>query len=159
MISFRVGQGYDIHRLIPLRKLILGGVQIEYEFGLDGHSDADVVCHAVMDSLLGAATLGDIGQHFPNNDNSFKNADSIGLLKKVNELIKAKGYSVGNIDVNIIAERPKVAPYIAKMRANISGALNIPDDNVSVKATTNEAVGAIGRGEGIAAFAVALIYK
>jgi 2-C-methyl-D-erythritol 2,4-cyclodiphosphate synthase len=159
MTSFRIGHGYDIHRLVSGRKLILGGVHIEFELGLDGHSDADVVCHAVMDSLLGALSLGDIGIHFPNTDNKYKNADSLELLNKVCLLIKDKDYSIGNIDVTIIAERPKLSPFMDGMRENIARILRIPLDSISIKATTNENIGLIGKGEGIAAFAVTLLYK
>lgn len=159
MNSIRVGHGYDIHRLVAGRKLILGGVAIDFEFGLEGHSDADVVCHAVMDSLLGALALGDIGIHFPNTDMSYKNANSLVLLKKVNALIKEKDYSIGNIDITVIAEKPKITPHIGLMRKNIAGVLDISIDDISIKATTNENIGFIGKGEGIAAFAVALLYK
>jgi 2-C-methyl-D-erythritol 2,4-cyclodiphosphate synthase len=159
MPNFRIGHGYDIHRLVPGRKLILGGVEIPYEFGLDGHSDADVVCHAVMDALLGAAALGDIGQHFPDTDPAYKDADSIKLLAHVRALLSEKRYSIGNIDITIIAEKPKVMPYSKTMITNITGALQIPDSLVSIKATTNEMMGALGRGEGIAAVAVALIHQ
>ncbi len=159
MNSFRIGHGYDIHRLVAGRKLILGGVTIDFEFGLDGHSDADVVCHAVMDSLLGALALGDIGNHFPDTDQVYKNADSIELLKHVNSLINNNKYSIGNIDITLIAERPKLSPHMIKMRENLAGALEISMDDISIKATTNENIGLIGKGEGIAAFAVALLYK
>jgi 2-C-methyl-D-erythritol 2,4-cyclodiphosphate synthase len=159
MPNFRIGHGYDIHRLVPGRKLILGGVEIPYEFGLDGHSDADVVCHAVMDALLGAAALGDIGQHFPNADPAYKDADSIKLLKQVGAILSEKRHFIGNIDITIIAEKPKVMPHSKTMIANISGALQIPESLVSIKATTNEMMGALGRGEGIAAIAVALIHQ
>jgi 2-C-methyl-D-erythritol 2,4-cyclodiphosphate synthase len=138
---------------------VLGGETIEFELGLDGHSDADVVCHAVMDAVLGAAAMGDIGTHFPNTDPSFKDADSIDLLKSVNSLVTAKGYRVGNIDITIIAEKPQIGPYISGMRRKISKTLGLLEDQVSIKATTNERLGFIGRGEGIAAFAVALLYK
>lgn len=159
MPKFRIGHGYDIHRLVPGRKLILGGVEIPNELGLDGHSDADVVCHAVMDALLGAAALGDIGQHFPNTNPAYKDADSIELLKHVAKLLSEKRYSIGNIEITIIAEKPKVMPYSKTMITHITGALQIPDSLVSIKATTNEMMGALGRGEGIAAIAVALIHQ
>jgi 2-C-methyl-D-erythritol 2,4-cyclodiphosphate synthase len=159
MINYRIGQGYDIHRFSPGRKLILGGVNIEYPAGLEGHSDADVICHAVMDALLGAVSLGDIGTHFPNNDPAYKNADSLKLLAQVGQLIGRGGYSISNIDITVIAEQPKIMPYSANMRMNIANTLKIDKDCVSVKATTNEKIGLIGKGEGIAAFAVALLYK
>ena len=159
MNSIRIGHGYDIHRLTAGRKLILGGVTIDFELGLDGHSDADVICHAVMDSLLGALALGDIGIHFPNTDKSYKDSNSLELLRKVAGLIKEKEYSIGNIDITVIAERPKLAPYFGQMRENIADILKIPLDDISIKATTNENIGLIGKGEGIAAFAVALIYR
>ena len=159
MTNMRIGHGYDIHRLSPDRKLILGGVEIPYELGLDGHSDADVICHAIMDALLGALALGDIGQHFPNTDTKFKNANSIELLKHVKELVSKQAFKIGNIDVTVIAEKPKLMPYMSDMRAKIAGALNISADDVSIKATTNEMIGALGRGEGIAAIAVALVYQ
>ncbi len=156
----RVGHGYDVHKLVENRKLILGGVTIpNNNIGLLGHSDADVLLHAVSDSLLGAAALGDIGAHFPDNDAKFKDTDSLMLLKKVNELIKDKGYSVMNVDATVLAQAPKLAPYILKMRENISSALEIPLDCVSVKATTEEWLGFTGRKEGIAAHSVALIEK
>lgn len=154
----RIGHGYDVHRLVDGRKLILGGVEIENNgIGLLGHSDADVLLHAVSDSLLGACALGDIGKHFPDTDDAFKNADSILLLKKVVELIKSKGYSVNNIDATVIAQSPKLAPYIDLMRENIAVALEIPVDYVSVKATTEEKLGFTGAKEGISAHCVCLI--
>lgn len=159
MNDIKIGLGYDIHRLSPDRRLILGGVEIDYEFGLYGHSDADVVAHAVIDALLGAASLGDIGYHFPDDDPAHKNADSIGLLKKTTAKIVSSGYEIGNIDVTIIAEKPKIAPYIISMKENLAGALDIDVSQVSVKATTNEKIGTIGRGEGIAAMAIALLRK
>lgn len=156
----RIGHGYDVHKLVESRKLILGGVTIPNNgIGLLGHSDADVLLHAVSDSLLGAAALGDIGAHFPDNDATFKDADSLMLLKKVNELIKNKGYSVVNVDATVLAQAPKLAPYILKMRENIASALEIPLDCVSVKATTEEGLGFTGQKEGIAAHSVALIEK
>ncbi|MBQ2742781.1 MAG: 2-C-methyl-D-erythritol 2,4-cyclodiphosphate synthase [Oscillospiraceae bacterium] len=153
----RIGHGYDVHRLTEGRKLILGGVEIPYEKGLLGHSDADVLLHAISDALLGAAALGDIGKHFPPSDPKYAGADSLELLKQVNELIKEKGYSVSNIDSTVIAERPKLLPYIFSMRENIAKALNVSVDCVSVIATTEEKLGFTGSGEGIAAHAVALI--
>lgn len=153
----RIGHGYDVHRLTEGRKLILGGVDIPYEKGLLGHSDADVLLHAISDALLGAAALGDIGKHFPPDDPAFLGADSLKLLERVNELIRDKGYSVNNIDATVIAQKPKLLPYIEEMRQNIANALNTPIDNVSVKATTEEKLGFTGSGEGISAHAVALI--
>jgi len=159
MTPFRIGHGYDIHRLRAGRKLILGGETIDFHLGLDGHSDADVVCHAVMDALLGGLALGDIGVHFPNTDPTWKDANSIELLRHAGRLIKKESYQIANIDVTIIAEKPKLGPHIPGMIANISKALDIDSNCVSIKATTNEGVGFIGRGEGIAAFSVALLYK
>lgn len=155
----RIGHGYDVHRLVSGRKLILGGVDINYELGLLGHSDADVLVHAIMDAMLGALALGDIGQHFPDNDESYSGADSIELLKKVGELVKDKGYTVVNIDSTILCQRPKLKPYIPDMRKTIAAALNIDADAVSVKATTEEGLGFTGNGEGIAAHAVCLLDK
>lgn len=159
MTAFRIGQGYDIHRLVDGRKLVLAGVGIPFEKGLDGHSDADVVAHAIMDSLLGAAALPDIGSHFPDTDPVYKGADSMELMEKVKSEITEQGFSIGNVDITIIVELPKLAPYIEEMKNNISRVLKIPTDNISVKATTNERLGAIGKGEGIAALAVSLLYK
>lgn len=153
----RVGHGYDVHKLVSRRKLIIGGVEIPYSLGLLGHSDADVLIHAVMDALLGAAALGDIGRHFPDTDDEYKGADSIKLLKHVGNLLDEKGYKISNIDATIIAERPKMAPYIEKMRKNISLALNIDTDCINVKATTEEGLGFTGNGEGISSHAVCLI--
>lgn len=155
----RIGHGYDVHRLVSGRKLILGGVDINYELGLLGHSDADVLVHAIMDAMLGALALGDIGQHFPDNDEKYLGADSIELLKKVGELVKDKGYTVVNIDSTVLCQRPKLKPYIPDMRAVIAAALNIDADVVSVKATTEEGLGFTGNGEGIAAHAVCLLDK
>ena len=157
--DIRVGIGYDVHKLTENRKLILGGVEIKYEKGLDGHSDADVLIHAVMDALLGAAALGDIGKHFPDSDKEYNGADSIDLLKHVGELLKNHGYAVINIDSVIAAQEPKLAPFIELMRSNISSALNIDTDRVSVKATTTERLGFEGRCEGISAQAVCSIKK
>jgi 2-C-methyl-D-erythritol 2,4-cyclodiphosphate synthase len=159
MSTFRIGHGYDIHRLIAGRKLTLGGVQIDYEKGLDGHSDADVIIHALMDSLLGAAALGDIGGHFPDTDPAFKDADSLKLLSNVRELIFEHKYTIDNIDITVIAEAPRLAPHIPRMISNIAHVLEISANTVSIKATTNEGLGFIGRGEGIAAFCVALLHK
>ena len=153
----RVGHGYDVHRLVDGRKLILGGVDIPYEKGLLGHSDADVLLHAISDALLGAAALGDIGKHFPPDDPKFLNADSLLLLKHVGKLIKNEGYTVSNIDATVIAQKPKLAPYIEQMRINIASALSLSINQVSVKATTEEKLGFTGSGEGISAHAVTLI--
>ena len=158
MNKFRIGLGYDIHRLVSGRKLILGGVEIPFDLGLDGHSDADVVSHAIIDALLGAASLGDIGSHFPDDDPACKDADSIELLKKTGVMVEKKGFAVGNIDVTIIAENPKLAPYILEMKRKVAEAAGISPDDLSIKATTNEKMGAIGKGEGIAAISVALLY-
>lgn len=148
MAMFRIGNGFDVHRLVPDRKLIMCGVEIPYELGLLGHSDADVALHALSDALLGAAAMHDIGYHFPDSDPEYKGADSRKLLRRVLEIIGEKGYTVGNVDVTIIAQRPKMLPYIELMRQNIAEDLNIPIDAVSVKATTTERLGFTGRGEG-----------
>ncbi len=153
----RIGEGYDVHRLVAGRKLILGGVEIEYEKGLDGHSDADVLVHAIMDSLLGAAALGDIGKLFPDNDPSYKGADSLVLLSRVSERLDSEGYRIVNIDSTVIAQAPKLAPHIEKMRENIAVAAKTELSKISVKATTEERLGFSGRGEGIASRAVCLI--
>ena len=153
----RIGHGYDVHRLTEGRKLILGGVEIPYEKGLLGHSDADVLSHAVMDALLGAAGLGDIGRHFPDNDDRFLGADSLLLLKEVCRLLSVKGYRIGNVDVTVIAQRPKLMQFIPEMRRNLAGVMNVDEDAVNVKATTEEKLGFTGEGLGIAAHAVALI--
>ena len=155
----RIGHGYDVHRLTEGRKLILGGVEIEYEKGLLGHSDADVLTHAVMDALLGAAALGDIGRHFPDSDERYRGISSLLLLKKVAELLEFSGYRVGNIDATVIAQRPRLAPHIENMRANIADALGCGVDRVNIKATTEEHLGFTGDGSGIAAHAVALIER
>lgn len=155
----RIGHGYDVHRLVEARKLILGGVEIPYEKGLLGHSDADVLLHAVADALLGAAALGDIGKHFPDTDPAYKGISSLILLKHTAEKIAAKGYVTGNVDVTVIAQRPKLAPYIPEMRANIAAVLGVDEDAVNVKATTEEKLGFTGSGEGIAAHAVCLLEK
>ncbi len=155
----RIGIGYDVHKLVENRPLIIGGVKIEHEKGLLGHSDADVLIHAVMDALLGAAALGDIGRHFPDTDPKYSGADSAKLLGHVGELLKNKGYSISNIDSIIAAQAPKMAPHIEKMRENIAATLNIETDRVSVKATTTEGMGFEGRKEGISAQAVCLICK
>ena len=155
--EMRIGSGYDVHRLVEDRKLILGGVEIPYEKGLLGHSDADCLTHAIMDAILGAAALGDIGQHFPDTDERYKGADSIVLLKVVRTLIEEKGYRVGNIDSTIIAQRPKMAGYLDSMREIIAESLGIDKDRVNVKATTEEKLGFTGEGLGIACQAVALL--
>lgn len=154
----RIGHGYDVHRLTAGRKLILGGVEIENGgIGLLGHSDADVLLHAIADSLLGACALGDIGKHFPDTDEAFKDADSLELLKKVGEIIANGGYKINNVDATVIAQAPKLSPFIDEMRNNIANALEISIDRVSVKATTEEKLGFTGAGEGIAAHSVCLV--
>lgn len=153
----RIGHGYDVHRLVEDRPLIIGGVTIPYEKGLLGHSDADVLLHAVSDALLGAAALGDIGQHFPDTDDSFLGADSMVLLARVVELLSENGYTVGNIDATIIAQKPKMAGFISKMRENIAKACSVELSQINVKATTEEGLGFTGSGEGISAHAVAII--
>lgn len=153
----RIGHGYDVHRLVENRKLILGGVDIPYEKGLLGHSDADVLTHALMDALLGAAALGDIGGLFPDNDDAYLGADSIELLKKVTAILRDKGYGVVNVDCTVIAQRPKLKPYISDMRSALAKAMDTELDAVSVKATTEEQLGFTGEGLGIAAHAVVLI--
>ena len=155
----RIGTGYDVHRLTKDRKLILGGVEIEWEKGLLGHSDADVLIHAVMDALLGAAALGDIGRHFPDTDERYRGISSMVLLGKVRELLEEKGLVAGNLDATIIAQRPKLAPYIPQMQKNIAMALGLPEDRVNVKATTEEGLGFTGSGEGISAQAVCLLLE
>ncbi len=155
----RIGHGYDVHRLVEGRKLILGGVEIPFEKGLDGHSDADVLVHAVMDALLGAAALGDIGKLFPDNDDAYLGADSVELLKKVRDVLQEHGWKPGNLDATVIAQRPKLAPYIDTMRKRIADALETDAENVSVKATTEERLGFTGNGEGISAHAVCLIER
>lgn len=154
---FRIGHGYDVHKLVKNRKLILGGVGIDYEYGLLGHSDADVLVHAVCDAILGAAALGDIGKHFPDNDPAYEGAESLLLLKQCVELVSKKGYSVGNIDATVIAQRPKLAPFIEEMRKNIAAACDMKIDAVSVKATTEEGLGFTGEMLGISSHAVALL--
>jgi 2-C-methyl-D-erythritol 2,4-cyclodiphosphate synthase len=153
----RIGQGYDVHRLVEGRRLILGGVDIPWEKGLLGHSDADVLTHALMDALLGACALGDIGRLFPDNDPAYRGADSLLLLDEVVQLLKKKDFFVENVDVTVIAQAPKLAPYVMEMRQNLAGRLGIGLDRVSVKATTEEHLGFTGRGEGIAAQAVCLV--
>lgn len=153
----RVGMGYDVHRLVPERDLVLGGVKIDYERGLLGHSDADVLLHAIMDAVLGAAALGDIGKHFPDTDPAYQGASSIRLMEQVRQLVEKEGFSVGNVDATIIAQRPKMRPYIDEMRGNIARALGIGVSQVNVKATTEEGLGFTGTGEGISAQAVCLL--
>ena len=153
----RIGHGYDVHRLVEGRRLILGGVEIPYEKGLLGHSDADVLLHALMDALLGAAALGDIGKHFPDSDPRYEGADSVALTRAVAAMIREHGYRVGNLDCTILAQRPKLAPYIPQMRQTIAETLDVALDRVSVKATTEEGLGFTGEGLGIAVHAVALL--
>ena len=153
----KVGQGFDVHKLVLGKPLIIGGIKIDYEYGLEGHSDADVLIHAIMDALLGAAGLGDIGQHFPNTDETFKDIDSRKLLRTVAETLKANNYIIGNIDATIICEAPRMKPYINQMVANIADDCMCGLNNVNIKATTTEKLGFIGRAEGIAAQAICLI--
>lgn len=153
----RIGTGYDVHKLVEGRRLIIGGVEIPYEKGLLGHSDADVLVHAVMDALLGAAALGDIGKHFPDSDPKYKGADSLMLMREVRRILSENGFEVGNVDATIIAQAPRMSPHIDTMRRNIADALGLDVSQVSVKATTEERLGFTGRGEGISAQAVALI--
>jgi 2-C-methyl-D-erythritol 2,4-cyclodiphosphate synthase len=159
MSKMRIGHGYDVHRLVEGRKLILGGVDVPYTKGLLGHSDADVLLHAISDAILGAIGEGDIGRHFPDTDPAYKGADSIKLLQHVMGLADAKGYRIGNVDATIVAQRPKLAPFIQQMRQNIARALATEEDRVNVKATTTEELGFAGRGEGIAAYGVALLER
>ena len=153
----RIGQGFDVHALVKGRKLIVGGVTIPFDKGLDGHSDADVLIHAVCDALLGAAALGDIGRHFPDTDPKYKNADSRALLREVARKVREAGFSIANVDATVIAEAPKMAPHIAAMVANLAADLAVSPGRVNVKAKTAERLGAIGRGEGIAAEAITLL--
>ena len=157
--EFRIGQGYDVHRLTEGRKLILGGVKIPFEKGLLGHSDADVLVHAVMDALLGAACLGDIGVLFPDSDPRYEGADSLALLRVVCERLRERGYAVENVDSTVVAQRPRLSPHIPAMRSNIARAMGVDPDRVSVKATTEEHLGFTGRGEGVAAQAAALLRR
>lgn len=159
MSEIRIGHGYDVHRLVEGRKLILGGVDIPWEKGLLGHSDADVLTHAVMDALLGAAGLGDIGKHFPDTDPAYAGADSVKLLEHVAGLLREHGFAVGNVDATILAQRPKLAPHIPLMRDNLARAMGVDPGRVNVKATTEEGLGFTGSGEGMAAHGVALIEK
>ena len=151
----RFGMGYDVHQLVEGRKLIIGGVDIPFEKGLLGHSDADVLLHAISDALLGAAALGDIGKHFPDTDERYKGADSLKLLEEVGRLLAEKGYTVGNVDATIVAQKPKMAPHIPVMRENIARVLHVDVDRINVKATTEEHLGFTGSGQGISAYAVA----
>ena len=153
----KIGIGYDVHKLVSGRKLFLGGVEIAYEKGLDGHSDADVLCHAIGDAILGAAKLGDIGQHFPDTDPKYKDANSLKLLNEITKIVNEKGFTVINVDSVVIAQAPKLAPLRDKMRENIASVLGIAVENVGVKATTTEGLGFEGRGEGISAQAVVLL--
>lgn len=153
----RIGHGYDVHRLVSGRDLILGGVKLEYALGLDGHSDADVLTHAVMDALLGAAGLGDIGRHFPDSDPAYKGIDSQKLLARVRDLLREKGFRVGNVDVTLIAQAPRLAPHIAQMERRLSETLELEPGRVNIKATTEERLGFTGRGEGISCHAVCLL--
>ena len=155
----RVGMGYDVHKLVENRKLILGGVEIPYEYGLLGHSDADVLVHAIMDALLGAAALRDIGRHFPDNDPAYEGADSIELLKKVGEMLEERMYLIENIDATVIAQKPKLLPYIDTMVKNVAEALHLEEDKVNIKATTEEGLGFTGKKEGISAQAICCISK
>lgn len=156
-MAIRIGNGYDIHRLGPDRDLILGGIKIDHELGLEGHSDADVLTHAIMDAMLGALSLGDIGHYFPPTDPQWKGADSLKLLAQVNQLLRDRGWQVSNIDSVVVAERPKLKPHINAMRSRLAAVLGIEPDLVGVKATTNEKLGPTGREEGICAYAVALL--
>ena len=155
----RIGQGYDVHRLVEGRKLILGGVDIPYEFGLLGHSDADVLTHAIMDALLGAAGMGDIGRHFPDTDPQYAGADSLKLLAAVVQKLSDAGWMIGNVDSTIVAQRPKLAPYLGQMQQNLASVMGIRPDQVNIKATTEEKLGFTGAGEGMAAQAIALLLK
>ena len=159
MCNIRIGHGYDVHRLVPQRRLVLGGVTIPFEKGLLGHSDADVLLHAICDSLLGALALGDIGKHFPDSDEQFREIDSCILLSRTATLIREKGWQIGNIDATVVAQAPRISPYIQGMRENIATVLNLPLDAVSVKATTEEHLGFTGEGLGIAAHAVSLLFR
>lgn len=155
----RIGMGYDVHRLVPERDLILGGVTIPHELGLLGHSDADVLLHAIMDAMLGAAALGDIGKHFPDTDPAYKGISSIELLRHVKELVEKEGYTVGNIDATVIAQRPKLRPYIDTMREHIADVLDVPVNAVNIKATTEEKLGFTGNEEGISSQAICLLME
>ena len=158
-MTIRIGHGYDVHRLVEGRKLILGGVAIPFARGLEGHSDADVLLHALCDALLGSLSLGDLGIHFPDTDPRYKDSDSVELLKRVTGMVKEKGFNLGNIDATIVAEQPKVSGYIAQMKDTIAHTTGIDRDQISIKATTTEGLGFVGRGEGIAAHAVVLVER
>jgi 2-C-methyl-D-erythritol 2,4-cyclodiphosphate synthase len=158
-MAIRIGNGYDIHRLVPDRDLILGGVKLDHPLGLLGHSDADVLTHAIMDALLGALSLGDIGHYFPPTDPTWAGADSLVLLKQVHGLVQARGWEIGNIDSVVVAERPKLKPHIETMRQKLAGALGVDADRIGIKATTNEQLDAVGQEAGIAAYAVVLLEK
>jgi 2-C-methyl-D-erythritol 2,4-cyclodiphosphate synthase len=158
-MNIRIGNGYDIHKLVQGRPLILGGVEIAHEMGLLGHSDADVLTHAIMDAMLGALSLGDIGHYFPPTDPKWAGADSLVLLSQVNQLVQTHGFSIGNIDSVVVAERPKLKPHIKAMRDRLTHTLELQPDQISIKATTNEKLGPVGREEGIAAYAVALLVR
>lgn len=155
----RIGFGYDVHKLVENRKLILAGIDIPYEKGLLGHSDADVLIHAIMDSILGALALGDIGKHFPDTDDKYKDISSTYLLEKVWKIMDENGYAIGNIDATVVAERPKLAPYIEGMKENIGQILKTSKDNISIKATTTEKLGFVGKGEGMSSYCVCLIKR
>ena len=155
----RIGHGYDVHRLVPGRKLILGGVEIPWEMGLDGHSDADVLTHAVMDALLGAAALGDIGRHFPDSDDRYLNIDSQKLLKTVGDLVRRQGYALGNLDATVIAQRPKLSPHLETMRRRLAETMEVDIAQINLKATTEERLGFTGREEGISAHCVCLLER
>ena len=157
MTSLRIGHGYDVHRLVPERALILGGVNVPFDLGLLGHSDADVLTHAIMDALLGAAALGDIGRHFPDSDEAYRGADSLKLASHVAKLLGDRGYAIVNVDATLIAQRPKIAPYIEQMQVNIANALGVLPEQINLKATTEEHLGFTGEGLGMAAHAVCLI--
>lgn len=157
--EFRTGIGFDVHAFASNRKLFIGGIEIPFDKGLQGHSDADILLHAICDAMLGALALGDIGQHFPDTDNNYKNADSKALLQNVYSLIKNKGYIVGNIDTVVAIQKPKLAPYIPEMRNVLAGILNTANDRISIKATTTEKLGFVGKEEGAAAYAVVVLVK
>ncbi len=158
-MSFRIGNGYDVHRLVEGRKLILGGVEIPHDKGLDGHSDADALCHAICDALLGAVGAGDLGHHFPDTDDQYKGISSLVLLNRVGEVVAERGYKIVNTDATIIAQKPKLAPFIREMKTNLAKTLGIEPDQVNVKATTTEKLGFPGREEGLACDAVAMVEK
>lgn len=158
-MDIRIGQGYDVHRLAEGRKMILGGVEISADKGPLGHSDADVLLHAICDALLGAIGLGDIGKHFPDTDQAYKNISSLILLEKVNALITERNYRVGNVDATLVLQKPKIAPHVPAMKKNIAAVLHVEEERVSIKATTSEGLGFVGVGDGVVAYAVALVFK